>query len=181
MSLPEHRLNVAALAHDNGAWRGGVDVDDFERLGDALGSNAGRVEVALDFSAGDDGRPHVTGWCSMAAEVHCTGCLRMEPVEVRSAIDFRVVATEAEVQALMPVVEAVVCVGESIPVTELIEDDLLLSVPESACADQSRCPHAEVLRAELGLPDDEAGRPNPFAALRTLSSRHGNKELPARG
>ena len=81
---------------------------------------------------------------------------------VECAIDMRVVGTETEARALMPAFDAVVSADATMRAAELIEDDLLMSVPEIACDDRDRCPHAP----QVGRPDD--GRQRPFAGLAAL-------------
>lgn len=123
------------------------------------------VRVSLDFAVDDEGRPQVTGTCGLTANVCCGGCSETLAVDIDADIDFRVVASEADADALMPTVDVVVCDAASVAVSDLIEDDLLLSIPSVGCVDRSTCPHA----TELGefLEQDRGERANPFAALRS--------------
>lgn len=87
-------------------------------------------------------------------------------MDIDADIDFRVVAREEDADALMPTVDVVVCDEASVAVSELIEDDLLLSVPSVGCVDRSTCPHATELGEFLDADEGESTA-NPFAALRT--------------
>ncbi len=133
----------------------------------------GEVEVDLRFALDDHGRPHATGVCRLVAKVCCCRCLREAPVDVAGRIDARVVASEAEVQALMPELDAVVGDG-AMPITELVEDDLLMSLPEIACKDRDTCPHAPIGNDNpAGRDDDESQQ--PFAALAVLKGERAGR------
>ena len=151
-------LNVAELARRGGRWRGTLPVGAFPRLPDVVGE-AGEVGVELRLCIESE-RVRVQGECRIAAPIRCLRCLRTERVEVVAEVDFFVVATEAEAEALMPDFDVVVA-AESAPATELIEDDLLMSVPEVACADRDPCRHAP-----LALSFGRDPQASPFAALR---------------
>ena len=78
----------------------------------------------------------------------------------------RVVASDAEAQALMPKLDAVVSEA-AMPIAELIEDDLLMNLPEIACKDRATCPHAPVA-VDSGDAVDGNDRKRPFAVLAAL-------------
>ena len=174
--VPE--LNVAKLARDGGAWRGSVSVAAFERLGEVLfqdrlsagaevpsvSAEVPSVSAALDFALDDQGRPRVTGTCKVAAVVCCPRCAETVDVEVESQLDFRVVATDAEAEGLMPALDVVVNNGPTLPLTALIEDDILLEIPEIGCVDPRACPHS----VQDGEWESEGTPAKPFEALRAL-------------
>lgn len=160
-SLP--KLNVARLARSGGSWQGDIDARAFDRLRDLLVGDA--VRVALDFAKDEEGRAHVTGTCELTANVCCGGCSQTLAVDIDADIDFRVVAREEDADALMPTVDVVVCDEASVAVSELIEDDLLLSIPSVGCVDRTTCPHATEL-GEFLEADEGESTASPFAALR---------------
>ena len=173
--VPE--LNVARLAREGGAWRGSIAVDQFERLGALLYNDvetatrgqtdgSARVSAALDFALDADGRPRVTGRCQVAAVVRCGRCAEAVGVEVDSRLDFRIVASEAEAQTLMPDLDVVVSTGPGVLVTALMEDDILLSIPETGCVDGEPCPLA--LPSGIGEMNEDGDERSPFEVLRTL-------------
>lgn len=162
------RLNVARLARSGGSWRGAVDTRAFNRLGDLLVGDS--VRVALHFTEDDEGRPQVTGTCELTASVCCGGCSETLAVDIDADIDFRVVFREDDADALMPTVDVVVCDEATVSVSDLIEDDLLLSVPCVGCVDRSTCPHATGLAEFLERHEGESAA-NPFAALGAWKTR----------
>ncbi len=160
-------LNVGELARGSGSWRGVVPVGAFERLGAFVGDDGAGVEAELDFEFDAGGRLRVSGTCRVTAAVCCSRCLETAPVAVVAAVDYRVVASEAEAQALTPAVDTVVGDIEAMPATALVEDDLLLSMPEIACREQDSCPRAP---AALETGADAGQSASPFAALKALKA-----------
>ena len=167
-------LDVSELARAGAAWRGVLPLDAFERLKAAV-STAGDVDVALKFSADDVGQARVTGTCGVLAQVVCARCSCAVEVRVESAIDFRIVESEAHAQALTPMFDTVVTEADIVAAGTLVEDDLLLSLPEFACEDWDNCPNALELRTiALELRESQAAHEpepttSPFAGLRALN------------
>ena len=159
-SVPNH-VDAFALAARGGAWQSRVGADAFARL--AQVAAVAEVEVCLRLALDERRRPRATGSCRFVAEVCCCRCLRDERVEVASRIDLRIVASEEELQALMPEFDAIVADGP-VPIAELVEDDLLMSLPEIACEDRDTCPHAPSGMAHQNGEE----RHRPFAALAAL-------------
>lgn len=171
MFVPQ--LNVVKLAREGGRWNGSVKVAAFGRLREVLSRatdapNADTlvVDAALDFAQDDEGRPWVQGTCKVVAPICCGRCAETVDVEVESRLDFRVVSNETEAEGLMPALDVVVTEDASVPLAALVEDDILLSLPETGCADGATCIHAlDAVAVEGGGEGSEA---NPFEVLRTL-------------
>lgn len=182
VSVPQ--LDVARLAQEGGKWQGTIELAAFERLGDVLfdvadsgQTNASNVSAALDFSVDDEGRPRVRGVCKVVAPIRCSRCAETVDVEVESHLDFRVVAAEAEVERLMPMFDAVVGEDSRLPVTALVEDDILLSIPERCCAEEATCAYASeadayASEAELAGGDGGMSEAKPLDGLRALVEGH---------
>lgn len=116
----------------------------------------------------DLARARVTGRCGVHAEVVCAWCGSDVDVLVECAVDFRLVASEALAQALMPTLEALVATGDRISVVALVEDDLLLSLPEAGCDDRDRCKswgESWVGERPDVSTEEPARRESPFAVL----------------
>ncbi len=85
---------------------------------------------------------------------------------VQSGVDFRVVATDAEARSLMPAFDTVVSRDTHVPLTMLVEDDILLSIPERCCTDGAKCERASDV--ELAGCNEETTTANPLVGLRAL-------------
>ena len=131
-------LDIAERLRSSGIWRGSLPLTAFERFA-ATVVGGGDVEVAVCFEPDDLARARVTGTCRVRAEVVCALCGSEVDVVVECAVDFHLVASEAQAQALMPALDTVVATEDRISVATLVEDDLLLSVPEAGCDDRDHC------------------------------------------
>ena len=171
------QLDVAELARQGRTWHGAIDVAAFERLGGLLfgPGTATRTETPsvwadLEFALDPDGRPWVRGICKVEAPIYCTWCAQTVPVEVISELDFRVVRTEAQADALMPAFDALVSAEDRVPLTALVEDDILLSIPERCCVDAANCDHAG--EVESATHEAEPPTAKPLSGLRALVAHH---------
>lgn len=155
-------LDIAERLRAGGTWRGTLPLTAFERFA-ATVAGGGDVEVAVRFEPDDLARARVTGTCGVRAEVVCARCGAEVDVLIECAVDFRLVASEAQAQALMPALETVVAAEDRVPVVALVEDDLLLNLPEAGCDDREECENWAEQRADAAT--DEPARTSPFAVL----------------
>lgn len=154
-------LDIAEHLRAGGTWRGTLPLTAFERFA-ATVAGGGDVEVAVRFEPDDRAWARVTGTCGVRAELACSLCGCDVVVPVECDLDFRLVASEAQAQALMPDLETVVATEDRISVVALVEDDLLLNLPESGCDDRDECENWAEQR-----PDAATAEPaSPFAVLR---------------
>ena len=138
-----------------------MPLDAFERFAAAV-AGGGDVAVAVRFEPDDQAWARVTGTCGVRAEVVCSRCGCDVEVPVECALDFRLVGDEAQAQALMPDLETVVATEDRISVVALVEDDLLLNLPEAGCDDRDECENWAESRPD-GVTAEQA---SPFAVLR---------------
>ena len=168
-----HSLDIAERLRSGGTWRGTVPLAAFERFA-ATVAGGGDVEVAVRFEPDDRARARVTGTCGVHAQVVCAWCGSDVDVLVECAVDFRLVDDETQAQALMPTLETVVASEDRISVVALVEDDLLLSLPEAGCDDRDHCENWRENWAEQ-RPDvataEPAPRESPFAVLGNFKPR----------
>lgn len=155
-------LDIAERLRSGGTWRGTLPPDAFERFA-ATVTSAGDVEVAVRFEPDDLGLARVTGSCGVRAEIVCSLCASEVEVPVECDLDFRLVASEVQAQALMPDLETVVAPEDRVPVVALVEDDLLLNLPEAGCDDRDECENWAEQRADAATA--EPIRMSPFAVL----------------
>lgn len=162
-------LDIAGRLQAGGTWRGTLPLTAFERFA-ATVTGGGAVEVALRFEPDDLARARVTGRCGVNAQVVCAWCGSDVDVLVECAVDFRLVASEAQAQALMPALETVVETEDRMSVVALVEDDLLLSLPEAGCDDRDECENWAEQRPD-GAAAEPARRISPFAVLGNFKPR----------
>ena len=141
------------------------------RLGEALLSNEGEVSVKLDFGR-SFGFACLKAKVSAKLLVKCQRCLKPMETEVTGDFKFALVNSEEEFELLPEEFEPYLLEGEEQSVIDLIEDELLLSLPMvtahgDACSDFMTSQEKAIKKAK------EAA--HPFAALKALKDDLGTK------
>ena len=150
----------------NACFEGAWPVSSFERLAETICNNQGEVMARLRFSI-RAGTPCLDGYVNARLELRCERCL--EPVKQHIESDFRfgLISTEDEADLLPKEFEPLLVSDSGQSLLELVEDELLLSLPIVARHDEE-C--SEILQKHKD--DDEAQHDTykPFAALKDLMS-----------
>jgi len=165
----------------NRTIEGVYPVSKLTRLGDTLASKEGEVSVKIEF--GDCvGYPCLRGSVSAKLVIECQRCL--DPVEttVLGKFKFALVHDEEEFDQLPDELEPYLIEGEEQSLIDLIEDELLLSLPmvtvhEEACSDFMAIKN-EAVKAKMQIEKEaEKEASNPFAALKAMQkpSKKGDK------
>jgi len=142
------------------------------RLSDILSSNEGFVTAKLEFGQ-CVGFACLKGRVSTTLSVACQRCLKPMHTEVTGSFKFALVNSEDDFELLPEELEPYLVEGDEQSIIELIEDELLLSLPmvtahEKDCSDYMSKQNIKVAAAIKA--EKEAS--NPFAALKALK---GNK------
>lgn len=168
--LPE-TINFVRQVELNRTIEGCYPLEKLGRLGEALLSSEGEVSVKLDFG-------HSFGFACLKAKasakllVTCQRCLNPMETEVTGSFKFALVHSEEEFELLPDEFEPYLIEGEEQSIIDLIEDELLLSLPmvtvhDDACSDFMSSQEKAIKEAK------EAA--HPFAALKALKDDLGNK------
>jgi len=167
---PAEALLYADLARRGLRISRSLSADQLPRLTTAVEALQ-PVAVELAFEQDDAGRCRVTGLVKARIETRCLRCAEVLPVALEAAIDCRVVDSEAVADELAPHCDIVLAASNTVDLAALVEDELLLELPESLC-ETDPCERAPGLwyPAEGATSPGEASRPNPFAALEVLKT-----------
>ncbi|MXW54065.1 MAG: hypothetical protein F4X44_02520 [Gammaproteobacteria bacterium] len=127
------------LARSNRVWQGKIPIASFSRLHEVLGIRDGHVRVQLDFSYDENGRVRIVGQAVAPAELMCYSCMKTLERDVTAEIDVCIVSSEREAREIFADFDAVVLHDGPTTIEELVEDDILLSVPTRVCPDGESC------------------------------------------
>ena len=166
--LPE-TVNFMRQVELNRKLTGNYPLAKFARLKDALLSDDGHVTANLEFG-------RCVGYACLKASVSakllmkCQRCLKPMETEVAGSFKFALVHSEDEIELLPDEFEPFLLEGEEQSIIELIEDELLLSLPmvtihTEACSDFME-KQGEIIKAAK----EDA---HPFAALKALKDNIG--------
>jgi uncharacterized protein len=141
---------------------GTLPLAGMERLRELLESGAGEVEVALAGQVLAGGRPVLTGSAACAVSVRCQRCLEPFTLHLDVPIRLGVLRDDAELARLPDGYEPLICpVDQELSLTRLVEDELLLALPDHPHHADGMCRPSAVLV-------QQAGKRKPFAALASL-------------
>lgn len=170
------RLDVAAFTGDGAQLAGRWPGASLPRLAESQNPPQDVALAEVDWAVQGERRA-VTGgeaelWLALQAQapvwLTCQRCL--QPYALPLALDRRLRFVRGESQAETLDAEAeddVLALSRSMDLRELVEDELLLALP--IVPRHSVCPQPLPMAVEADpLPEGEAERPNPFAALQGL-------------
>jgi len=167
---PAEALRYADLARRGLRISRSLDVDQLRRLKAAV-AMLGPVAVELAFEQDEAGRCHVRGQVNARVDTQCLRCAEVLPVRLEASIDCRVVDSETVADELAEGCDVVVAASNTVDLATLVEDELLLSLPESLCETEpcGRAPELYYPAAPAALPP-EGRAAHPFAALEALKT-----------
>ncbi len=171
---PNESVRPYELGRQDAELRVRVPLANFERLTALLLSADGELAATLRFALDEHRRCIVTGQVSGAVQLHCQGCALDMAHELRCEIRTVLVRTDDEAKALMPASDVLVVEQDVLSMVELLEDELILDLPEVVCGRFDTCPHRP--RLEYGAAEDVAK--SPFSGLARLLEQPPDKRSP---
>ena len=126
------------------------------------------VRADLRFSFDDDGLAWVHGEVTAQAGLLCQRCLDVVPTGFSAALALCLVADDQRAAELAQACDVVVVKGDEIAIADIIEDELLLGIPEQLCVEE---PCERLPALSYPAPEIAAEEPaSPFAVLGTLKN-----------
>ena len=165
----QERFRLSELAGRKAQISRSVDAAALERFS-VLCDCPDAVRVRLGFRFDRHGAVRMDGELAGRVAVECHRCL--EPMAVDLKSEFSVVIADSEAAASrLGAEQDVLCVeGDEAGIAELIEDELILALPERPCS-AADCPQAPTLASPAGSMDEGTlETKKPFAALGALKA-----------
>lgn len=142
-----------------------VPLAEFPRFAALLAADGPAVQVAVRFELDGQGRCRMFGRLRTRQRMRCANCLEVEAFDLEAEVDACILSSEDAARAVVDEVDPLIMEGKTATAAELVEDDLLLVLPERPCWGREDCPNRPPVVAEV-VP--AGGRRNPFAALAGL-------------
>ena len=163
--LPRN-CNPILLASRGERLRGAHPAGELRRFRRAVDHAAGPVQVDLRFGRDESGLTRIGGHLKVPIRLTCQRCL--EPLEMLLAVtvDVLVVRSEGEAERHGQGGEAVQLKGDSLPLLELMEDELMLALPMHASHPVGHCSPPAFPAPQSA--ESETTAPAPFSSLSTL-------------
>ena len=132
------------------------------RLCNALEDTAGEVRVELTGQVLLGNRPVLAGSAMCVVTVRCQRCLEPFTLPLEAPIRLGVIGHEGALAKVPDGYEPLICpAGQELSVAQLIEDELLLVLPDYPH-------HADGMCGATAVPAQQAGERRPFAVLGSL-------------
>jgi uncharacterized protein len=168
----EDPLDVGPLAAQRAELVREFPVRDFGRLRDGLARADGHATVTLRFHVAGE-LPAAEGTLTAGVWLVCQRCLAAYEARLESAMRLAFVDDDADADAVPEGYEAVTVAAGRVRLAELVEDELLLSLPlvpvhaqPAECSVQAEVPAGEARPTAQPVPAQR-----PFAGLQDLLKR----------
>ncbi|MHA7878286.1 MAG: YceD family protein [Saccharospirillum sp.] len=166
--LPE-RVDAYKLADQTSTLDGEIAFGRMARLANLVVEESDAFKAQLRFDRDSEQRRVVSGWVEGRVALECQRCLRPVHYDLHSRFDLAIVYNDEMARALPGSLEPLMLLpDQSLDVAELVEEELLLSLPIKAVHDPNQCQ----IQTEF-KPDEQDDRPgaekdNPFKVLESL-------------
>lgn len=181
--LPDF-IDPVRLAEQQRELRGQIPLSRMHRLASSLAGAEGLVDVGLRFGIDALGVRFMTGRIHAELVVTCQRCMEAMAGPVEAEISLGLVRSDSEAERLPENYEPLLVGAEPMPLSAIIEDELILALPIVSMHAPEQCPAstrpecaADDVPAEGADPeadqaaDRAADRANPFAVLRALKDK----------
>ncbi|MDN6179606.1 MAG: YceD family protein [Halomonas subglaciescola] len=169
------RVEPYKLAARHERLEGLVALDGLKRLAEEAGVQTGDCQVTLDFTIDAQGRHEIRGFLEAQLRLGCRRCLVPMAQAVTSEFLLGMVTDEALAGELPASHEPVLVKNEQLDLLTVVEDELILSLPQVVYHDEADCfvpAHQLVSKADDdGSAEAPAAADNPFAVLSALKGK----------
>lgn len=148
---------------------GSVRLGELARVADLVSNPDGRVEFELAFFRDDARRACVRGHVVADLKVRCQRCLDDINIPVDARTLLAIVAGDAEAEQLPDEYDPVLVDADGLDPRELVEDELLLALPQVPMHDPTDCDPKVIAR--LTEENSDALGDGPFGILAQLKNQ----------
>lgn len=166
-----HLIDPVAFADRQRTLQGKIPLTKLNRLADRLLNDSGEVEIDLSF--GKEGRLAVVrGKIRADLELECRTCLESLILPLDVEVNLAVVKSLEQAERLSGEHEPLMIEDEKIPLHELVEDELLLVLPDFPRHTEECHPyqHNTDTIEPVAINNQQSQSNNPFSVLAKLKN-----------
>ncbi len=151
---------------------GQVRLEDLPRLAGVLLDSVGVAEFTLRFYKGEKQRVHITGYVNAELKLECQRCMDAVSVPIATTVDVVVVEGYDEAMLLPDEQEPLLAGDKRIRLYEVVEDELLLALPQVPMHPVNECEadYTDFAGSSEEADAEQEKKPNPFAVLKGLKN-----------
>ncbi|MDD1619951.1 MAG: YceD family protein [Methylococcaceae bacterium] len=160
-------IDPLMLAERRSVLSGAINIAALERLSDVVAESDGYIEVEVVF--GKEGkRPMVSGRIKTTLAIECQSCLLPMPWPLDIAFKLGIVSSIDEADRLEIDCEPLLFNGEKISLNGLIEDEILLALPDYPKHEYDCMIRRSSKNSDYDQQDSQPKADNPFSVLAKL-------------
>jgi len=175
-----HEIDPFRLVEARAELGGSVPLKQFKRLKPLLVEDTGTITVVLNFDIDELGVPFVSGSIKTELALVCQRCLERYDFPVEQDIALAWIRTEKEAELLPLRYEPYLVQTNPLILNDVIEDELLLAIPQIPMHEESGCeaakwinnPTEKLTNSQDDDVDNDTGnradKDNPFSVLANL-------------
>jgi len=172
--LPEH-IEPLRLARSQRLMQGCLPLSRMPRLAESLQDTAGDIKVEFEFNVDSSGISWLKGHLSGTLSLCCQRCMQNMLLPIDTTFKLAMIESEAEIERLGEEYEPLILGDSLVSVAELVEDELLLTLPIVPKHEMEDCHAVSVKDAPLeditAADNEPKQKKNPFAALADLKRK----------
>ena len=166
------QVDPRKFAHQGIEISGQLSVEELSRLSPLLATKKGEVQVNLAFGVDDQGVRYLSGQIDTQVDMICQRCLEPAPQTIQATLNLGMVWSDEDAAHLPKSRDPWVVTEGQVDLYEVIEDELMLSLPIVAYHDYM-CVAESLFTSEDqqdrgGVNQNGEERPNPFKVLKQL-------------
>lgn len=160
---------------DNGMrLQGSLPIKNMQRLCASLASDSGDVEVNINFGIDEQGLRNLRGHLETNVVLQCQRCMESFNYAIIDDFMLGIVQSELEAEELPERYDPLVIKGVDLLVQDVIEDELIISLPIVPMHESQDCKIRLPLKVESeAIPEME--KENPFKVIEMLRSKRDKK------
>ena len=162
-----HQIDPFRLCEARASLSGPVPLKQMQRLKPLLASDSGEINVVLDFDIDELGVPFVKGELKAELSLICQRCLEPFPFVVNQQSTLAWVRSDQEAERLPLRFEPYLVETNPLILNDVIEDELLLALPQIPMHAEAECPASKWLKQQHADTEEETEE-NPFSVLANL-------------
>lgn len=165
------QIDIRKLATKGVEIAANFPVSRLKRFQEMLADEQGSVDAKLVFYIDEQGLRRVGGEVHSNVQVVCQRCLQPVPIRVDCSLNLAIVWTDEDAQNLPKAIEPLIVGEELTDLADIVEEELILSLPFVNYHDLQACPAGETVGyTSAEQPVAEEPKENPFKVLEQLKS-----------